>query len=82
MTLAREGVVPVSAECPAGAEEVSLEIAAGGPVLELAVEAPGTPLPDGGPKVGAGLAAVAVMRAGAPEDRIAYLEARLLVPVA
>ncbi|WP_140882517.1 glycosyltransferase [Muricoccus nepalensis] len=82
VTLAREGVVPVALECPAGAEEVSLEIEAGGPVLELAVEAPGTALPDGGPKVGAGLAAVAVMRAGAPEDRIAYLEARMLVPVA
>ena len=82
VTLAREGVVPVAAECPAGAEEVAIEIGAGGPVLELAVESPaGTSLPEGGMKVGAGLAAVAAMRAGAPEDRLAYLENRILVPV-
>ncbi|WP_338661449.1 glycosyltransferase [Pararoseomonas sp. SCSIO 73927] len=81
LTLARSGAAAVVAERRAGAGgEVALEIGPGEPGLRLVLEStPGGRLEDGTP-VGTGVVSVALMRAGEPGDRVAYLENRLLVP--
>jgi glycosyltransferase involved in cell wall biosynthesis len=84
LTLSRAGAAPATVERRAAdIGESALEIGAGGPELRLALESePGTPLPGEEPviAVGAGVESVAVMRGQSPADRIAYLEARILVP--
>ncbi|WP_052401772.1 glycosyltransferase [Muricoccus aerilatus] len=82
ITLSREGAEPTVAErALEEAEEVALEIGAGGADLHLVLEAPGTELTTEGYEVGVGAVAVAVMHGASLADRLAYLENRVLVPV-
>ncbi|MBP0491381.1 glycosyltransferase [Pararoseomonas indoligenes] len=81
VTLGRKGAAAVMVERRAEREgEVALEIGPGDPALQVVLESiPGGELEDG-TRVGTGVVSVALMRAGEPGDRVAYLENRLLVP--
>jgi glycosyltransferase involved in cell wall biosynthesis len=82
LILSRDGAPDTVLDLPASiAGETALEIGAGGPELRLMLDSPrGTRLPDGR-EVGVGLTALGLMRGASLPDRIAFLEARTLVPL-
>ncbi|WP_426954482.1 glycosyltransferase [Muricoccus radiodurans] len=81
LALRRAGAEEVLAEClTPGPAELALEIGQGGPELELTLDGPLGRLADGR-EAGLGLHAIGLMRGHSLAERIAYLEARTLVPL-